>query len=238
MNCLLCFKQWDCSWDLEHPGSSKDSPSINSLPLPWLSASAHLLPGVEFSASPLHPAPRKPCPAPWHCSPRVTGANTVMNAPIVYHLCKGFTLRFLWGQGNARSQLTTQWGRVKLCSFDSPRFGEPVCLVLSQQPGKQYSVRIPRQESSVPRASKAAVPEGDSVLPRGLPDGDVQSCRGSMKHHWGWQRLPGGLRRWASESGDGLLLLGPWHGDVDIMVTVPSEMWSKATYPITHVPHL
>lgn len=161
-----------------------------------------------------------------------------MKAPIVYHLCKGFMLRFLWGQGNAESQLTTQWGRVKLCSFDSPRFGEPVCLVPSQQPGKQHSVRIPRQESSVPRASKAAVPEGDSVLPRGLPDGDVQSCRGSIKQHWGWQRLPGELRRWVSESGDGLLRLGPWHGDVDIMVTVPSEMWSKATYPITPVHHL
>lgn len=151
-----------------------------------------------------------------------------MKAPIVQQLCKGFVLRFLWGQGNAESQLTTQWGRVKLCSFDSPRFGEPVCLVPSQQPGKQHSVRVPRQESSVPRASKAAVPEGDSVLPRGLPDGDVQSCRSLMKQSWGWQRLPGGLRRWAPESGDGrLLLLGPWRGVVDSTVTVPPKWGLK-----------
>lgn len=72
-----------------------------------------------------------------------------MKAPIVQHLCKGFMLRFLWGQGNAESQLTAQQGRVKLCSFDSPRFGEPICLVQPQQPVKQYSVRIPRQESSL-----------------------------------------------------------------------------------------
>lgn len=188
INCLLCFKQWGCSWDSEHPGSSK-----------VLQLKACLYPGYlplltccpGWGSQPPFPSTpcRKPCPAPWHCSPRPSGANTVMKAPIVQHLCKGFVLRFLWGQGNAESQLSTQWGRVKLCSFDSPRFGEPVCLVPLQQPGKPRSVRIPPQESSVPRASKAAVPEGDSVLPRGLPDGDVQSCRSLMKQSWGWGSL-------------------------------------------------
>lgn len=46
-----------------------------------------------------------------------------MKGPIVQHLCKRFVLRFLWGQGNAERWLTTQQGRAKLCSFDSPKMG-------------------------------------------------------------------------------------------------------------------
>lgn len=103
---------------------NRKNPSINrpsSSPC-YLSISAHLLPGVGFPAS----APlRKHCPAPGHCKPRTAGASTCMKGPIVQHPCKGFVLRFSWGQGNAESQLTTRRGRVKLCSFDSPRAGTP-----------------------------------------------------------------------------------------------------------------
>lgn len=56
-------------------------------------------------------------------NPRVAGAKAGMKAPIVQYPCKGSVLRFLWGQGNAESQLTTQQDRVKLYSFDSLRAG-------------------------------------------------------------------------------------------------------------------
>lgn len=140
---------------------------------PLLSMSAHLLPGVGFSAStPLS----KHCPAPRHCKPRLAGANTIIKAPIVQHPCKGFTLMALWGQGIAESQLTHKGARVKLCSFDSLRAREHVCSANRQQPGEQCSIRIPHKESSVHRASEEAAPEGDAVLPGGLPDDEVPSC--------------------------------------------------------------
>lgn len=109
-------------------------------------------------------------------NPRLAGAKTVMKAPIVQHPCKGFVLRFLWGQGNAESQLTHNGARVKLCSFDSLRAREHICSGHPQQPGEQCGIRIPCKESSVHRASKVAAPQGDSVLPGGLPDGEVPSC--------------------------------------------------------------
>lgn len=115
-------------------------------------------------------------PAPRHCKPRPAGANTVMKASIVQHLCKGFVLRFLWGQGVAESQLTHNEARVKLRSFDSLRVREHICSAHPQQPEEQCSIRIPCKESSVHRASKVAAPEGDAVLPGGLPDGEVPSC--------------------------------------------------------------
>lgn len=131
-------------------------------PLTLLSISAHLLPALGFSAS---ASLRKHCPAPGHCK--------LMKAPIVQHPCEGLVLRFLWGQGNAERQLTTERGRAKLRSFDSPIAREPICSLHAQQPGKRCNVRIPREESSVHRARAAAAPEGDVALSRGLPVGEV-----------------------------------------------------------------
>lgn len=129
-----------------------------------------------------------------------------MKAPIVQHPCEGLVLRFLWGQGNAERQLTTERGRAKLRSFDSPIAREPICSLHAQQPGKRCNVRIPREESSVHRARAAAAPEGDVALSRGLPVGEVPSCGKLNEAVLGVTKLLGGLRRWASESRESLLL--------------------------------
>lgn len=169
----ITFYAWNNEITIETPstqGGSRESPSVNRTP-----------PHTHTHTYVCSPAARggvlsKHYPAPRHCKPRPAGANTVMKAPIVQHLCKGFVLRFLWGQGVAESQLTHNEARVKLRSFDSLRVREHICSAHPQQPGEQCSIRIPCKESSVHRASKVAAPEGDAVLPGGLPDGEVPSC--------------------------------------------------------------